>query len=193
MDSSLKPQKTQEVHKDFINSYTDIRRLGASSGIGLATVKEFSASGAHIVAADLNPLPQDISNEVIFRKTDLGNWNEQVELFELAVSRFGHIDIVFLNAGIYEIEDLFVDKFDEKGRLREPEYSVLKINLLAQIAGTKLAIHHLRKQPGGGAIVITGSGKCTMFFSKALRRGLHRTQALSALEVLRCIRLRNME
>lgn len=137
-------------------------RPGASSGIGLATVKDFAASGAHVVAADINPLPPGVTGDVTFCKTDLTKWDQQLDLFDTAISKFGQIDIVFLNAGIYETEPIFVDQFDEEsGRLKEPDYTVLKVNLIAQVAGTKIAIHHLRKQPNGGAIVITGSGKGT--------------------------------
>ena len=52
-----------------------------------------------------------------------------------------------------------MDKFDDDGNLEEPKYKVLKIDLIAHINGTKLAIHHMRKQEGGGSVVITGSGK----------------------------------
>jgi len=131
---------------------------GASSGIGNATTKLFAEKGALIVAADVNPLPHDIPG-VTFKKTDLTVWADQVALFEFAVKQHGHIDIAFLNAGVGEIEDVFVDKYDDQGNLLEPNYTVLKINLIAQVAGTKLAIHHMRKQKDGGAIIITGSGK----------------------------------
>lgn len=133
--------------------------LGASSGIGLATTKFFSKHGAQIIAVDLNPLPEPIAN-TIYRKVDLTNWNEQFDLFQWTANTFGHIDIAFLNAGVGEIEDVFVDKFDEQGRLKEPEYKVLAVDLIAPINGTKIAIHFMKKQKEPGSIVITGSGKC---------------------------------
>lgn len=83
-----------------------------------------------------------------------------MELFAFIVRQFGRIDIAFLNAGVGEDEEVFVDTYDGKGGLKEPEYKVLKIDLIAHINGTKLAIHHMRRQESGGAIVITGSGKC---------------------------------
>jgi len=142
--------------------------LGASSGIGLATARFFSKHGSKIVAADLNPLPEDLANTT-YRKVDLTKWNEQFDLFQWTANTFGHIDIAFLNAGVGEIEDVFVDKFDEQGRLKEPEYKVLAVNLIAPINGTKIAIHFMKKQKEPGSIVITGSGKC-----KSSTLGYHR-------------------
>lgn len=134
--------------------------LGGSSGIGLATVKFFSNQGAQIVCADLNPPPEDIAN-VAFRKVDLTKWDEQYDLFEWTKTTYGRIDIAFLNAGVAEIEDVFLDKFDDNGRLQEPKYTVLAVNLMAPINGVKLATHYMKKQPEGGSIVVTGSGKST--------------------------------
>ncbi|ETI26513.1 hypothetical protein G647_03290 [Cladophialophora carrionii CBS 160.54] len=131
---------------------------GASSGIGLATLKFFISHGARAVAADINPLPPDVDG-ADFRKTNLTSWAEQVALFDETVKKYGRIDIAHLNAGVGEIENVFVDNVDANGALVEPDFTVLKVNLIAPIVGTKLAIHHMRKQPGGGSIVITGSGK----------------------------------
>jgi NAD(P)-dependent dehydrogenase (short-subunit alcohol dehydrogenase family) len=110
------------------------------------------------VSADLNAPGEEITN-VTFRKVDLTRWDEQYDLFEWTAKRYGHIDIVFLNAGVGEIENVFMDKLDEKGRLKEPEYSVLAINLIAPINGFKIAVHFMKRQDEPGSIVITGSGK----------------------------------
>ncbi|KIX96495.1 uncharacterized protein Z520_07761 [Fonsecaea multimorphosa CBS 102226] len=131
---------------------------GGSSGIGLATARFFSQQGAQIVSADVNPPPEDIPN-VKFRKTDLTKWDEHYDLFEWTVKTHGRIDIAFLNAGVAEIEDVFVDRLDDNGRLQEPKYSVLAVNLFGPINGFKLAVHFMKKQSEGGSIVITGSGK----------------------------------
>ncbi|KAL4809777.1 hypothetical protein BDV18DRAFT_156162 [Aspergillus unguis] len=130
---------------------------GASSGIGLAATRFFSTHGAHVIAADVNPLPEEIKNTT-FRRVDLTKWTEQLDLFQWTFDKFGRIDIAFLNAGVAEIEDLFVDTFDEGGRLKEPKHKVLAVNLLAPINGTKIAIHFMKKQKQSGSIVITGSG-----------------------------------
>jgi NAD(P)-dependent dehydrogenase (short-subunit alcohol dehydrogenase family) len=143
-------------------SFPDIS--GASSGIGLATLKEFAAHGALVVAADVKPLPPEAAALAIFQQTNLAVWAEQVALFEFVSAKFGHIDIVFLNAGVYETDPVFADVMGKDGSLKEPEYTTLRVNLVAQISGTKLAIHHLRKQKNGGAVVITGSGKCKDLF-----------------------------
>lgn len=131
---------------------------GGSSGIGLATARFFSQQGATIVSADLNPPPEVISN-VTHRRVDLTKWDEQYDLFEWTVNAHGRIDIAFLNAGVAEIEDVFVDQVDDNGRLKEPKYSVLAVNLIAPINGFKIAVHFMKRQPEGGSVVITGSGK----------------------------------
>jgi NAD(P)-dependent dehydrogenase (short-subunit alcohol dehydrogenase family) len=136
---------------------------GASSGIGLATARFFSGYGSKIIAVDLNPLPEDIPNTT-FRKVDLTKWDEQYDLFEWTTETFGHIDIAFLNAGVGEIENVFVDEFNEHGRLKEPVYKVLAVNLMAPLNGTKIAIHFMKRQKEPGSIVITGSGKSRLNF-----------------------------
>ncbi len=113
------------------------------------------------MSADLNPPPEDTAN-VTYRKVDLTKWNEQYDLFEWTVKTYGRIDIAFLNAGVAEIENVFVDQFDDGGRLKEPKYSVLAVNLIAPINGFKIATHFMKtQQPAGGSVVITGSGKST--------------------------------
>lgn len=92
---------------------------------------------------------------------DVTNWNEQYDLFQWTSKTFGHIDIAFLNAGVAEVENIFVDQFDDQGILKEPRYKTLEVNLKAPINGTKLAIHFMKNQKEPGSIVITGSGKCT--------------------------------
>ncbi|EXJ91554.1 hypothetical protein A1O3_00102 [Capronia epimyces CBS 606.96] len=131
---------------------------GGSSGIGLAAAKFFSQQGAYVVSADLNPPPEEIAN-VTFRKVDLTKWDEQYDLFEWVVKTYSRLDIAFLNAGVGEIESVFVDEVDGQGRLKEPKYSVLAVNLIAPISGFKIAVHFMKKQAEGGSVVITGSGK----------------------------------
>ena len=64
---------------------------------------------------------------------------------------------------VLEIEDVFLDRFDDQGRLEEPEHRVLQIDLMGTINGTKLAAHFMKKQHEPGCIIVTGSGKCNQF------------------------------
>jgi NADP-dependent 3-hydroxy acid dehydrogenase YdfG len=134
---------------------------GASSGIGLAATELFSKHGAYVVAVDLNPPSKHIPNAT-FHKVDVTKWDEQYNLFASTAEKYGRIDIAFLNAGVGEIEDVFVDKFDDKGRLQEPAHKVLAVNLIAPINGFKIAVHFMKKGNEPGSIVITGSGKCKL-------------------------------
>jgi NAD(P)-dependent dehydrogenase (short-subunit alcohol dehydrogenase family) len=41
--------------------------------------------------------------------------------------------------------------------LKEPDYKAISVNLIGALNTVKLAIHHMKKRPTGGAIVVTAS------------------------------------
>jgi NAD(P)-dependent dehydrogenase (short-subunit alcohol dehydrogenase family) len=53
---------------------------GASSGIGLATLRRVVKHGGKVYAADLNPLPEPEAASVPFTKVDVTDWKQQVDL-----------------------------------------------------------------------------------------------------------------
>src|SRR5690242_9087933 len=79
---------------------------GGASGIGRATVLRFLAEGASVVVGDLNA---DVAKDLIaeageperltFVRTDVAEEHEVEALISAAVERFGHLDVVFNNAG----------------------------------------------------------------------------------------------
>ena len=81
------------------------------------------------MAVDLVPLPEPLENTT-FRKADLTKWAEQYDVFKWTADTFGRIDIAFLNAGVGEIENMFIDTFGDDGRLKEPQHKVIASSLL---------------------------------------------------------------
>ena len=78
---------------------------GAASGIGLATLELFVEEGARVVAADLQEvagqaLEARFPGKVLFSLCDVRKPTQIKQAVELAVSRFGGLDILFSNAGI---------------------------------------------------------------------------------------------
>jgi NAD(P)-dependent dehydrogenase (short-subunit alcohol dehydrogenase family) len=128
---------------------------GAASGIGLAAVTLFAAEGANVLAIDrdgpaleraVGPLAPAVAPYVADVTDEAGMEAAMAE----AAKRFGGIDVVIPNAGIFgqhaHIEDCPMDSFDQ----------VMRINVSGVVITMKHAIPHLVKR-GGGAIVITSS------------------------------------
>ncbi|KAI0540516.1 hypothetical protein GGR58DRAFT_133449 [Xylaria digitata] len=129
---------------------------GGSSGIGLATTKLLAAKGATVHVLDINapPPPADTLPNVQYHPCDVAKWDELRAAFE----DIGHIDYVFPNAGVLEInEHHFTDETDAEGRLLEPSYRVLDVNLKAVLNTVKFAWSSMRRQEKGKpyAIVLT--------------------------------------
>jgi NAD(P)-dependent dehydrogenase (short-subunit alcohol dehydrogenase family) len=136
---------------------------GGSSGIGLATVSLLSSlsSSNKIAILDLSPPPSSLSipsENLLFHRCDVTSWKDQREGFQKAIQKFGRVDAAFVNAGIAEYKDqIFTDDLDEDGKLKEPDRRTLEIDLNAATDTVKLAVYHLRRNRGGGSIVMTAS------------------------------------
>jgi NAD(P)-dependent dehydrogenase (short-subunit alcohol dehydrogenase family) len=141
---------------------------GASSGIGLATVKRLLQHGVKVFASDLNPLPEPEHSTVPFHRTDVTSWNDQRALFKAAKEKYGHIDHVFANAGISGSTALLEDDVDENGDLLPPNLKTLDINLTGCMYTVKLGIHYIKQNASGGSLVLTGSASSMCFVHYAL-------------------------
>ena len=76
---------------------------GAASGIGLAIAKELNARGSAVIALDINPKIETMFNKADFIgvKCDLTKSSDIQNAVNTAVRKFGGIDIVVSNAGIF--------------------------------------------------------------------------------------------
>src|SRR5664280_306319 len=92
---------------------------GASSGIGLATVKKFQEEGAKVVMADINEVEgAKIAQEMglDFIKTDVSKSEDIQNLVNSTIAKYGHLDIMVNNAGIGEANSVLLtteESFDK--------------------------------------------------------------------------------
>ena len=78
---------------------------GAASGIGLAVARRFLAEGANVVAFDRaasNPLDGALPGAFASVTGDVRSAADNQRAVELAVTRFGRLDVFVGNAGVYD-------------------------------------------------------------------------------------------
>ncbi|MCX6737468.1 MAG: SDR family oxidoreductase [Candidatus Parcubacteria bacterium] len=121
---------------------------GASSGIGLATVKKFVAEGAKVIMADIN---EEAGNKIAqelgldFIKTDVSKTADIERMVKTCLDKFGRVDILVNNAGIYRTYNLH--------EMSEEDWdTVLNVNLKSVFLSSKRVIPEMFKQ-GKGKII----------------------------------------
>jgi len=128
---------------------------GAASGIGLAAVTLFAAEGAKVLAIDrdaaaLASAVAPLAPDVAAFAADVTDEAALEAAMAEAARRFGGIDVVIPNAGIFgthaHIKDCPIESLNQ----------VLQVNVSGVVATMKHAIPYLIAR-GGGAIVITSS------------------------------------
>jgi len=130
---------------------------GGASGIGRATAELLARKGASVVIADLVEAQgvetvkaiESAGGRAVFIKADVTDEDDARRMLELAVNRFGSLDILYNNAGI--AVGLPGYPLAEIKRWRR----VIDIDLQAVILGCHLAAPMM--DPKGGVIVNTAS------------------------------------
>ena len=127
---------------------------GAGSGMGRAMVKHFCAQGAKVIAADVSgkqdDLPAELGADCHATHADVSKSADVRAMLDLAVERFGRLDVLCNNAGIN-------GQIAPTAEQDEDDFDlVLAINLRGVFLGMKHAIPLMLKT-GGGSIVNTSS------------------------------------
>jgi NAD(P)-dependent dehydrogenase (short-subunit alcohol dehydrogenase family) len=122
---------------------------GASQGIGAGVVRAFLAYGYNVVgtarkATKSKELPA--SDYLALIDGDIGQFETAQKIAELAVKKFGSIDAVVANAGIF-----LVKPFTEY--TSEDFDALVATNLAGFIHVTQLAVKQMLAQKTGGSIV----------------------------------------
>ncbi|KAJ9621392.1 hypothetical protein H2204_011953 [Knufia peltigerae] len=166
VDCGVVPDKTQCKGKSVIVT-------GGANGMGEAYVREFVKNGAFVTFCDVNEergkaIETELSPErTCFVKCDISSWDDQVRLFEAAVTKSPSktVDIVISNAGVgrgagdpmMALEGtttvlisgqsiiLISMSEDPFSKPTKPSMHIIDINLVGNMYTFKLAIHYFRR------------------------------------------------
>lgn len=137
---------------------------GASSGFGRAIAKAFAREGAKVVCSDLRPdalqdgyeddiaIPTDeairkAGGDAIFVKCDVTKVDDVKELVAAAVKKYGKLDIMMANAGV----------FSGMGRIHEKTEAHFDFTMNVNVKGVwnsdQQAITQFLKQGKGGKVL----------------------------------------
>lgn len=122
---------------------------GASQGIGAGVVEAFLQRGYNVVANSRSitkASPFLASPSLALVDGDIGDASTAAKIAGAAESRFGSIDVLVNNAGIYFSKN-FVDYTIDDMR------SLLSVNIYGFLFITQLAVRRMLAQKSGGSIV----------------------------------------
>ncbi|MEU6423729.1 glucose 1-dehydrogenase [Streptomyces spiralis] len=156
---------------------------GAARGMGAAEARLLHASGAAVVITDLlaeegAALAAELGDGALFVEHDVTDEKQWQATVDAAVRRFGRLDVLVNNAGIYSTRPL-VEETAERFEL------LYRVNLIGPFLGIKAVVPALRAAGGGSIVNISSTAGMTAFpahaaygAAKWAMRGLTRVAAL---------------
>lgn len=132
---------------------------GASRGVGRATALRLAEAGANVVvnylkeeekANNVVALCREKGVDALAVQGDVSQWSDAHELAQRALGKFGRIDLLVLNAGIWEgapIEEMSEETWNK----------VLNTNLKAAWAMTKACVPAMKKQERGAIVLVSST------------------------------------
>ncbi|WP_142295123.1 SDR family oxidoreductase, partial [Staphylococcus aureus] len=125
--------------------------MGASSGIGEATTKLLAEKGAKLVIAArredrLKAIKESLPEAELYIQTaDVRDFAQVQAVIDLAMEKFGRIDVLYNNAGIMPTAPLVEGHRDEW-------QNMLDINIMAVLNGISAVLPIMEKQKSGHII-----------------------------------------
>jgi 3-oxoacyl-[acyl-carrier protein] reductase len=142
---------------------------GGSRGIGAATVRAFIAAGARVMfnyrsAKDqAEALAAELGDNCAAAACDLTGLDTARDLVQAAIDRFGRLDILVANHGIWPPEEIPVDRMTDKQWRRTVE-----VNLNSVFSLIRHAVAQMKKQGRTGT---AAAGHVVLVSSTAGQRG----------------------
>lgn len=151
---------------------------GAASGIGRASARALLAQGAAVVGLDL--APSELDGDYVGLTGDATDRRRLAAAVALAARRFGGLDILVSNVGVFAAGTPIAELSDAAWR------ESLAVNVDSHLTLLREAVPLLRHAPAGGAVVVVGSknvpapgpGAAAYSASKAALTQLARVAAL---------------
>jgi len=132
---------------------------GGSRGIGAACVRMFTRAGAKVVfsyqkaAGRAKELVRECGDKQCAAvQADLHDAKSAKKLIEATVKKFGRLDCVVVNHGIWPPDDVPVNEMPD-----EQWHKTIAINLDSAFGLVKYAVAQMKRQGAGGHIVIVSS------------------------------------
>ncbi len=128
---------------------------GAASGFGEGMAKRFAEEGARVVVADLNfkgaqRVAKEIGDGAVAIQTDVSLASEIREMVDLAMSKFGRLDIMVNNAG-------YTHRNGDMLQVDEDTFDLIGSVNMKAIYHAALAVVPIMEKQGGGTILTTAS------------------------------------
>lgn len=126
---------------------------GAASGIGKACVASLLAQGAAVIGLDLNSQVENLFNSSAYYGITVDVTDNQgvKNALEQTVRKFGGLDMLILNAGIFPSGCAIADLTTEIW------HKVMNVNLDANLELMRESYPLLKLSPQGGRVVVIGS------------------------------------
>lgn len=157
--------------------------MGASSGIGEATAKKLAQEGAKLVVAArredrlqelVASLPQA---EIAYAVVDVTNKAEVQAAVDLAVEKYGRVDVLFNNAGIMPQAYLAEKRYEEWEQ-------TLNINVMGVLNGIAAALPIMKEQQSGHIVTTSSEAGHMPFAGGAVYSGT-KSAVIAIMDALR--------
>jgi 3-oxoacyl-[acyl-carrier protein] reductase len=134
---------------------------GGSRGIGAAAVRYFARAGADVVfnyhrhraaAEQVEQEARKHGTRVESYKADLGRDAEGKKLVAFAKERLGRLDILIANAGIWNVEDIGIEKMSER-----QWDEMIRVNLKSVYSVVHYAVPQMMAQKAGRIVAISST------------------------------------